>query len=262
MINPKPNKILAVAEATRLWKLYDFKTPNELVLEDLAMALGIVVIDDALDSAAARLVRNGGTGIIRISTALSETNRRRFALAHEIGHWQLHSSKSPLLACTEDDMLKQYGASPLEVEASAFAGALLMPKKLFLERVRERRPTRAVITELCEYFGTSLTATALRFVETSHDYYVFVLSEANRIRWWKASDAFGEHNLWIDSRTLLHNGSIAASFFRGDIVPVEPRHIDVCQWFDDLPHIHSNTVVEQAFPLKSYNQVISMLWLP
>jgi hypothetical protein len=157
---------------------------------------------------------------------------------------------------------RDYGASPLEVEASVFAGSLLMPDELFVERVNGRRPTRPVIDELCECFGTTLTATTLRFVETSNDYYVFVLSENNRIRWWRASDAFGEHELWIESKTVLPKNSVAASFFRAESVSAKPQPMDFRAWLGDLPGIWSDTIVEQAFSLPSYGQVISILWLP
>ena len=188
-MRPKPNRVLAAAAAHGLWKRYGFTAPQYLVLEDLALALGIVVVDDRLDSATARLVRDGNRGIIRVSDRIRDPGRRLFAIAHEIGHWELHKERSHLLACTDDDMLARYGGSPLEVEASVFAGSLLMPERQCVERANSRRPKRDVINDLCDYFGTSLTATALRFVETARDYYVFVLSEGNRIRWWRASDA-------------------------------------------------------------------------
>lgn len=258
----KPNRVLAAAEALGLWKLYGFTSPKELVLEDLAMARGILVMDGKLDSAAARLVRSGDTGIVRVSHSIREPGRRRFAIAHEIGHWELHKKQSQLLACTDEDMLARYGVSPLEAEASIFAGSLLMPEHLFVERVNGRRPTPALMNELCDYFGTTLTATALRYVETSSDYYVFVLSERNRIRWWRASDSFGEHELWIENKTTLPRNSAAARFFRGEVVPTMPQHVDFTAWLGDLPGIESDTIVEQAFPLHSYGQVISILWLP
>lgn len=258
----KPNRILAAAEASALWKLFGFQSPKDLVIEDLAMALGIVVMDGKLDSAAARLVRSGDSGIIRLSNSIREPGRRKFAIAHEIGHWELHKKQSHLLACTDADMLARYGASPLEVEASVFAGSLLMPEDLFVECAAGRRPTPAVINELADLFGTSLTATALRFVETSNDYYVFVLSEQNRIRWWRASDSFGEHELWIENRTNVPSNSAAAAFFRGETLPSKAQAIDLRAWLGDLPGIHSDTIYEQAFPLPRYGQVVSILWLP
>ncbi len=259
---PKLNRTLAAAEALKLWRLYGFTSPKQLVIESLAMARGMLVMDGQLDSSAARLVRSGDIGIARISDRIREPGRRKFAIAHEIGHWELHKNQSQLLACTDEDMLARYGASRLEIEASIFACSLLMPEHLVVERAGGRRPTKTVIDDLCSYFGTTLTATALRFAETSNDYYVFVLSENNRIRWWRASDSFGEHELWIDNSTVLPRNSAAACFFRGEAVPTEPQPIDLVAWLNNLPGIDSDTVIEQAFPLPAYGQVISLLWLP
>lgn len=262
MIKSRPNRILAAAEAARIWSLYGFASPTDLILENLAMAHGVLVIDGRLDSAIGRLVRTGDAGIIRISHSIREPGRRRFAIAHEIGHWFLHNKVSHLLACTDADMLATYNSSHLEIEASIFAGSLLMPENLFVARVSHRRPTTIVLNDLCNYFSTTLTATALRYVETSDDYYVFVISENNRIKWWRASKAFGERDLWIENKSILPQYSAAVSFFRGETVPDSPQRVDFCDWFGHIPDIDGDTVIEQAIPLPSYNQVLSMLWLP
>ena len=260
-MNPKPNRIIAAAEAEGLWSLYGLKSPKELVLEDVAMAQGILVTDGPLDSAAARLVRSGDMGIARISDRIREPGRRRFAISHEIGHWRLHKQVSHLLACTDEDMVASAIGNVLEVEASIFAGALLMPEFLFCERADGRLPTVSTITALADYFGTSITATALRYAETSNDYCVFVLSEAGRIRWWRASSSFDD-KLWLDAQTPVPKTSAAAAFFRGETVPEKPQHSDLHLWLGDLPDIYEDTVIEQAIPLPLYEQVVSMLWLP
>jgi Zn-dependent peptidase ImmA (M78 family) len=261
-MSAKPNRVIAAAEADGLWSLYGLKSPSELILEDIAMAQGIVVMDGPLDSALARLVRSGDTGIVRINERIKLPGQRRFAIAHEIGHWRLHEKVAHLLACTDEDMLPSAQGNILEAEASIFASALLMPEFLFTKRVGGRLPTTSTIKDLADFFGTSITAAAVRYVETATDYCVFVLSENNRIRWWRASNSFGDHELWMDNRTILPRASPAANFFRGEEVPATPQHVDLNLWLGDLPNIYSDTVIEQAIPLSSYKQVISLLWLP
>ena len=90
---------------------FGFVGPEELVLEDMAFARGVLVIDATLDSADARLVRSGDRGIIRVSDAIPEAGRRRFAIAHELGHWEMHSKVTQLAVCTDDDMVANYKAS-------------------------------------------------------------------------------------------------------------------------------------------------------
>lgn len=159
-------------------------------------------------------------------------------------------------------MRASYRSSPYEVEASIFAGALLMPTDLFRERVNRRLPRANVISDLARQFDTSLTATALRYVETSKDYCVFVVSEKGKIRWWRTSDSFGNHDLWLGSKNALPRYSAAAQFFRDGEFPEGPVEVDFKDWFGEMPDIHADHVLEQAFPLPDFDQVISIIWLP
>ena len=264
-MTPKADKVIPVAEANRIWALYGSLSPQELVLEDLAMAMGIFVVEAPLNSASARLVRNGDHGLVRVSEDIQNSGKRRFAIAHEIGHFVLHKKVTQLLACTDADMLASYKSSPYEIEASIFAGALLMPEKLFQEKAAERTPQTSVIKELADYFDTSLTATALRYVETSHDYCAFVVSENGKIRWWRASESFGDHDFWLEHQSKLPRHSAAATFFREDEedeIAENPTEVDLKDWFGDLPGIDSDYVIEQAIPLSEFGQVISLIWLP
>ena len=232
------------------------------MLEDLAMAMNIFVVDAPLDSAAARLVRQGEFGLIRVSNGLRHSGQRRFAVAHEIGHFLMHKKVSQLLACTDTDIRASYKSGPYEIEASIFAGALLMPTEMFQSKTVRSMPTTEVIKSLATHFDTSITATALRYVETSKDYCVFVVSEQSKIRWWRASDSFGNHDLWLDSKDVLPRYSAAAAFFRDGKTPSKPVEVDLKDWFGEMPNIDSDYVIEQAIPLPEYGQVISMIWLP
>ena len=258
----KASKTLPLAEASRIWNLYGFKAPEELVLEDLAMALNIFVVDARLDSASARLVRKGDYGLIRVSDQLRYSGQRRFAIAHEIGHFQLHKKVSQLLACTDTDIQASYRSSPFEIEASIFAGGLLMPTEVFRERVDRRLPRASVIKDLARQFDASLTATALRYVESSKDYFAFVVSEDGKIRWWRVSDSFSKHNLWLETKTVVPRSSAAAAYFRDSEVSDGPKEVDFKEWFGEIPGIYSEYVHEQAIPLPQFDQVISIIWLP
>ena len=205
MPEPKPSKVLAAGAAIKLWKLYRFPSARELVLEDLALALGVLVIEDRLDTAEARLVRNGPRGLLRVNEAIPERGRKRFAIAHEIGHWILHRDSSQLNICNNADMIAQYKASATEVEASFFAAELLMPQAAFAPLLRRVRPSFRLISELATEFDTSLTATAIRCVEVTDDYCAVVASEGGTIRWWKGSERF-EERFWIHAGAAASGG--------------------------------------------------------
>jgi Zn-dependent peptidase ImmA (M78 family) len=263
MAVPTANKGSAEAEAIRLWRTYGFGSPRDLVLEDLALSMGVVIIEGPLDSADARLVRRGKRGLIRIRESIPEASRKRFAAAHEIGHWVLHKAFSQLLACTSEDMVSLYKASPPEVEASHFASALLMPEALFARRIEGTVPTAKVLSALADEFQTSLTATAARYVELRNDYCALVVSEGGKVRWWRASPDF-DRRFWIDHGSRLSQRTLASTVFRTGTSPRRPEKVDIDAWLPgaESKGIHSDFIFEEAIPILKYNQVLSLLWLP
>jgi Zn-dependent peptidase ImmA (M78 family) len=237
--------------------------PEDLVLEDLAYAMGVIVVEGHLDGADARLVRRGERGLIRVRQDILEIGKKRFATAHELGHWVLHERVSQVLACTSEDMVKQYKASVPEVEANYFASALLMPEKLIRPRIRGQQPTFDVVKELATAFSTSLTATAVRFVELSTEYCAVVISENGRIRWGRTSEAL-EDAFRIEPGALLPSGSAAAAAFRGADTSDGPQEIDISTWLrdDGDVELEAETICEDARLFAQYGQVLSLLWVP
>ena len=259
----KPNvrRYAANLHAEKVWSDYGLTDPRQFALEDLAMAMGVFVVDAPLEAASARLVRKGDKGLIRVNDAIRHDGQRRFAIAHEIGHFVMHAAVSQLLACTDADIQASYQSSDYEIEASVFAGGLLMPTDPFRAHVAARLPTRSLITETADFFRTSITATALRYVETSKDYCAFVVSEQGHVRWWRPSPAFDKAGLWIESRMSLPRRSPAAQFFQNGVCDEEPIELEWHDWFDDSLGLDAEFVVEQAIPMPKFGQVVSLLWL-
>lgn len=259
------NKAGAFAAAANLWDLYGLTRPADLVLEDLAYAMGVFVVEAPLDSAEARLVRRGKRGLIRVRQDIAEVGRKRFATAHELGHWVLHERISQVLACTSEDMVKQYKASEPEIEASYFASALLMPEKLFRPMIRGQLPAFDVIKQLALTFNTSITATAVRFVELSTEYCAVVISEGDRIRWGRASEGL-EEAFRLEPGSPLPEMSAAAAAFAGADTNDGPREIDISTWVrqDDAGDLELETdiICEDARLFAQYGQVLSLLWIP
>lgn len=74
--------------------------------------------------------------------ATHHPNRQRFTIAHELGHGLLHPDQPTVfvdeyMVHFRDDASKTV-PDPREMEANAFAAALLMPEKLLRRDLRER----------------------------------------------------------------------------------------------------------------------------
>jgi predicted transcriptional regulator len=89
-----------------------------------------------------------------VTEALASEPRRRFTVAHELGHYFLHSAQGevPLIA-------NRLGSSPAERECNWFAAALLMPEEEFRNEVKKEG---AEDEGLAQQFGVSATAVAIR----------------------------------------------------------------------------------------------------
>lgn len=256
-----PNTFIARAAARQLWLNYGFESARQLQLEDLAFAEGIIVAESPLESADAWLVRSDQRGIIRIRSSIPEAGRKRFAIAHELGHWFLHKHVSQLFTCTSEDLAARYRGSPVEIEANLFASELLMPSHLFASRAREAPPTIGCLENIAAEFQTSFTATAIRYIEcatracavvctreeapsTSQD-----AADSNNIRWWMASRSFADLCGSAGGReargiTASENG--------------EPSFKSMLAKWKNLPSLrdlHSETL-----PMPEYRQHLHLVW--
>ena len=111
----------------------------------------------------ARLVGYNNRAIVTIRDA-SDHRRKRFSLAHELGHWNYHRGRS--FECRVDDWVEGYSSKPIEEkEADKYASELLMPAYMFGPLAKKIKcPTFDGVKELADIFNTSLTATAIRLV--------------------------------------------------------------------------------------------------
>lgn len=255
-----PRNALSAAAATSIWKLYGFESSEDLVLEDLAMAMGVVVLDGDLKSADAWLLRKGDKGLVRVSNSIPEVGRRRFAIAHELGHWSLHEKISQLLSCTSQDMVARYQASNPEIEANSFAAELLMPKHLFVSDLRGSLPTAQFVNDLAARYGTTRTSTAFRIADLTQDYFVLVMSKNGVVKWWQASDAIRD-SIWIEHGSEVPRCSVAAQFFDGEQLPGAPERVDVDDWLSENRGLDAEYFLEDVIPLPLYGQCLSLLWL-
>ncbi len=136
---------------------------------------------------------SGGTnGIILFSTSLS-TQRRRFAIAHQLGHFLLKEQGSDR-HCTSSDLIEYRRDSPRrkeETQANRFAAGLLMPKPLFAAFVAGLgKPTVAHLPTIAAAYEVSLEAAASRYVDLSQSACALLLIRQGIVRYARPSRSF------------------------------------------------------------------------
>jgi len=245
----------AKGAAWRLTQEYCFDTPGPVPVEDIAMDKGVLCLEAPLTGCLARLIRKGKKGIIRTHIGIREEGRKRFAIAHELGHWFLHEAESQFFICTGEDM-RDYKGSPMEVEANLFASELLMPTNLFRPLAENADPRLATVKNLAGTFNTSLTATGMKFVEFNRYECVLVLSTNGIVVWSKQKGA--RSGLRIEKGMRLHQESLAIHAsdiekeFGPEVVPPEA-------WITHNAYDRQLEVTEQSWRLEGHNSVLTLL---
>jgi len=248
--------------AERLILELGIDSPEEVDVENIAWTRKALVCYDRLDSAAARLVVNRGLSVITISRAIENRGQQRFAVAHELGHLELHRTRNHLNLCLNDDLephpFRHSAIQEPEQEANAFASALLMPSALFDPLCLTEKPSMRLISGLAERFSTSLTATAIRYARLSREACAIVWSHDSKIRWYQGSREFHYH---VRVGEQLDKYTIAIEFFEGRKLPSHPTAVEASCWLAQARFDQDSMIQEDSRALPAHDAVLTLLWI-
>ena len=234
----------------------NIRYPSEIYVRDISMSLGAYVRERTLKGCEARLVRKGKKGIISVNETIPEEGRKRFAIAHEIGHFILHTG-TQIIFCDEDDMHAWKDSQKREVEANLFAASLLMPYDIFIQYIKTGQPTFDMISEVSKEFRTTLTATSLQYIDLSKEPCALVVSKDSIIKWYRKSKSFNFH---VKVGEKLSFDTFAFDFFDGIYLPDAPDRVPAQAWLAGEIDEESD-IIEQSISLGEYGVVLSLLWI-
>jgi len=135
--------------------------PIERIAERRGLDIRYAPLDGDLSGA---LIRNAHEAYIGVNS-LQSRNRRRFTIAHELGHFVLHHGihvdKDFRINWRDGNSSK--AVNPEEMEANRFAAELLMPTGLLVRDIESlRRVDRAALESLARRYGVSSQAMKIR----------------------------------------------------------------------------------------------------
>lgn len=167
MTNPRMEQ-----QARKLLAKYSI-TRAPIPVEQIAVAEGAQVVrSPSSGQESGFLLRDGHRTLIGLNSR--DTDRRqRFTIAHELGHLQLHEGR-PLIVdhsvrVNRRNDISSAATDREEIEANAFAAALLMPQALVMEAVH-RHLDRGIVTQdeltqqLANEFEVSTQAMSWRLI--------------------------------------------------------------------------------------------------
>ncbi|KQY35526.1 hypothetical protein ASD38_02925 [Caulobacter sp. Root487D2Y] len=198
-------------DINRLYRRLGIEEPADIDLEVIAHYLGLSIKTERLCACEARIIGLGDRGIITVSKN-AHPLRRRFSIAHEIGHWAYHRGKA--LMCRAVDIGEGREISRhREQVADAFAGRLLLPDFMLKEYSNFPKLTFKQIEKVSTEFNVSRPATARRLVE-SGDFPCFLLAYGrNGWKWFARSPMIPDH--WFPQREIDPQSGVFDAVFAG-----------------------------------------------
>jgi hypothetical protein len=230
-------------------------------LQSIASRVGLSIEEAHVRGFEGALVRpiGGRIGIIVLSDSIRELGRRKFTIAHEIGHFLLPGHDVEECVCLSHD-LESWGEKldKRELDANEFAAELLIPTLLVQKRVTAAEPGLRHITEIAREFSASLTATARRFVEISSYRCAMVWSTKGRIIWYAKSSEFGHH---VRVGESVDRQALAYACFSGSAIQAGPAPVPADSWLPDHSLVPNARILEESILLPFYESVLSLLWI-
>lgn len=233
------------------------QSAHEIDVELIAMHHDVFVTYRALSGHEGHLLRSGQGGLIVVDEATRASSKWRFVIAHELGHFFLHGGEDQFHLCANAEAYVWYKSSGMEAQANRFASHLLMPDALFLEAMAqaEEDPVLEHLSSLAERFNTSLTSTALRFLEHTSRACALVYAQSGQIAWCATSASFVPR---IRTRCRLRPTSYAHALQRGEHIPNIPLPNDMQAWSGTIRAAHLS-LFEHSLRLRSGEGILSWL---
>lgn len=254
MANDIDFKLLkAESKATEIVEDFGITAPEHIRIRDIAYSLGAMVVEQHLEHAAASIVKVGNYSTIRIPPT-DTRERKRFSIAHELGHLLMNHVESIQRVCSNNDMINWYQNNQ-ETQANFFASELLLPSKLVKRRCDVKNIDLRPVREIAKDFRASLTATAIKFVRLCPEKCAIIYSIDGKIKWFYKSDSFWpfiRKDKRIDKRTAAYD------FFAGKPMDKEPIDVDGDAWVESSG---VDEIMEHSLASSKYGAVISMLWI-
>lgn len=251
------NIAIAKAEANKIIEKALITKPNELSIEEITYFIkGPSIEYEQMNNCEGKFLSLGENSLIIINSNISNHGRRKFTIAHELGHYILHRNNR-YIKCDFKDIHDWSSSKFIEVEANYFAAEILMPSDIFSKCSKKENFSLKFLSTLSEEFQTSLTSTAIKFAENGHDPIFVICSRNGEITWMKKSEGF---DFWIDFKSLkkIPKYTLTHDFLTNDTLSEGAQQINPLDWHIN-PQYKSNNFFEEVYNLNSYGYTLTFI---
>lgn len=250
-----PDDFMPILKAREIIKELYIEEASHINIEAIALTRGAIVKEEDMKGADGRLSALGGSGLITVRKDIPERRKKRFVIAHELGHFELHKHELPSISCSDAAFREWSRRNPREMEANYFAAEILMPAEIFTKSMEGHDLKPPLFRSLCQEFDTSQTATAIRIASLRPEY-ALICSNPKGIQWFVAPD----FPVRLNIRGPVHQDSLAYDCFKGEDVPEGFFPVEPHAWVESGWHVRGK-LKEYAIHLKKYDQVLSFLYV-
>jgi Zn-dependent peptidase ImmA (M78 family) len=237
--------------------------PTESSMMEIILGRKAFYEEASLVGKEGEIVNVAGRSIITINSNIQFEIKKRFAAAHELGHYEMHRDLRPIFTDTEEDLMNWYKAGPQETEANQFAAEFLMPSEKFYKECERKKFEPKVIEHLANRFEVSKTAAILKFVSRGNHPVFIVYCKDNKMKWWKKSTDF-YHFCLFEYDAPPPTGSVAFEIFSGKKVysgDEAKQDIWKSDWFQMKNEDEADSrFFEYCLYARSFNYTISVIW--
>lgn len=239
-----------------------------LPVDPFAIAAGRNIIvqkkpDTAAKGVSGLLMRVGDAFGIMYATHIESDGFQRFSVAHELGHYFLPGHIDAVLTNGAHESRAGYVSDdPYEKEADHFAAGLLMPDRLFKSALIKASDGLEGIYELANLCGTSITATAIRYVDKASIPVAIVVSTGPRMDYAFLSTAMQDFpNLeWPRKGNPIPGGTLTDRFNRDQQNILQARRDTATSSLKDwFGYGRDVEVLEEVVGLGSYGKTLTVI---
>lgn len=236
--------------------------PTSVPLKTIILSQKAFYEEVPLDGKEGEIVSVGGKSIISVNSNILYEGKKRFATAHELGHFILHRDILPVFSDTEEQLMSWYQDGPHEQEANQFASEFLMPSHIFYRECERKKFGPEVIAHLADRFIVSKTAAILKFAIRGNHPVFIVYCKDGLMKWWKKSNDFYPF-CKFKKDVPPPPGTVAAEIFqkkRAYIGDEAKQEIWKSDWFELKDDESDSKFFEYCLYVPSYNFSISVIW--
>ncbi|MCY1516850.1 hypothetical protein D9M68_515080 [compost metagenome] len=236
--------------------------PTELPIGDIILGRRAFYEEKPLHGKEGEIITLKGRSIITVNSLIDFESKKRFAAAHELGHFEMHKDLYPIISDTTEDLLKWFQGGVHEIEANEFAAEFLMPSEIFYKECERKVFGPELIDHLSKRFKVSKTAAILKFVKAGNHPVCIIYCKSNKMKWFKPSHDF-RYFVEFEKDQPPPSGSVAYELYTTKKVYTSDelrQDIWKSDWIRMKDDDQDSRFFEYCLYAKSYDYSISVIW--